>query len=201
MTVEVILLDVEQDRALGREGGGVLELKARRLADHHRLSGSTAPTSDASGVPTFPATATGKPAWPIDLAEQLHRGGLAVRARHGQEAVWQQAPGQLELAGDLEPARERLGHHGRLARHAGRLDHGARAAEQVEPVGVAGAPRCPQAPPPRRLAAVAADHLAVAGEHTRDRRAGAGEADHQIGAVWERRACVHGVEASGSRGG
>ena len=101
MAVEVVGSEVEEDGALGREVGGVLELEARGLADHGRV-GVDAPTSEASGVPTLPATATGSP--------RCGRGGRAARSSvvlplvpvTATEAVRDQPPGELELAGDLD---------------------------------------------------------------------------------------------------
>ena len=52
-----------------------------------RRPGRAMPTSDDSGVPTLPATATGMPGGAVDRAEQLDRRGLAVRAGHGDELV------------------------------------------------------------------------------------------------------------------
>ena len=55
--------------------------KRRRLADDRRVRGRARPTSDDSGVPTLPPTATGSPAARWIVAEQLDRRRLAVRAR------------------------------------------------------------------------------------------------------------------------
>ena len=61
VAVEVVGREVEQHRRLGRERDGVLELEDEHLADDV-APGSSAPTSEASGVPTLPATATATPA-------------------------------------------------------------------------------------------------------------------------------------------
>ena len=62
VAVEVVGLDVEQYRALGREGQRVLELKRARLADDGGVARRSPPRSPVSAVPTLPATATGSPA-------------------------------------------------------------------------------------------------------------------------------------------
>ena len=104
VAVEVVGREVEEDRALGGEGGAVLELEAGALADDGRVGLDRADAAPASGVPTLPATATGSPAVAVDVAEQLGRGRLAVGAGDGEEAVRERAPGQLELAGHLDAA-------------------------------------------------------------------------------------------------
>ena len=56
--VEVVRLEVEQHGDVARELVHVLELERRQLADHP----VGADLIDVSGVPTFPATATSRPA-------------------------------------------------------------------------------------------------------------------------------------------
>jgi hypothetical protein len=70
----------------------------------------------------------------VDVAEQLGGRRLAVRAGHRDELVGQQPPAELELAEHRHAARPRPRDDGRLARHAGRLDDGARARQLREPV-------------------------------------------------------------------
>ena len=96
MAVEVVGGEVEEDGALGREGDAVLELEARGLADDGRVRVEL-PASEDSGVPTLPATATGSPGGPVDVAEQLDGRRLAVRPGHRDEAVGNRPPGELEL--------------------------------------------------------------------------------------------------------
>ena len=127
---------------VGRERRRVLELEARRLADHRRAPGRCSPTSDASGVPTLPATATGTPACASDRAEQLDRGGLAVgagdRDERGSAAAARPARARRAPAG-----RARAPRRSRAPRSArpGSSPRSPRALEQVEPVARRGAPR------------------------------------------------------------
>ena len=92
--------------------------------------------SDASGVPTLPATATGSPGRPVEVADQLGRRRLAVGAGDRAEAVRDQAPGELELAGHLDPALARRGDHRGVLGHAGALHHGAHVVEKLRSVHV-----------------------------------------------------------------
>ena len=87
VAVEVVRRQVQEHGRLGRERRRVLELEARRLAHDRRRPASSAPTSELTGVPTLPATATGGSGGPVHRAEQLDRGRLAVRAGHRDELV------------------------------------------------------------------------------------------------------------------
>ena len=103
MAVEVVGREVEEDRALGREGVGVLELEARALADDRRVGVDLADQrgerrADVAGDRDRLAGAA------VDVAEQLDRGRLAVGPGHRDEAVRQRPPGQLQLADDVDPA-------------------------------------------------------------------------------------------------
>ena len=65
--------------------------------------GSSVPGSEASAVPTLPATTTGAPAVAVDVADQLDRRRLAVGAGERDELVLEQPPAELELADHAQP--------------------------------------------------------------------------------------------------
>jgi hypothetical protein len=97
VAVEVILGDVQQEGGVGRELARVLQLKARGLADHHRARRERAHERGDRGahVSRHGHVQLGGP---VDGAEQLRGGGLAVRARDRQKGVREESPGKLELA-------------------------------------------------------------------------------------------------------
>ena len=88
---------------------------------------------------------------PVEVAEQLDRGRLAVGAGDGDEAVGDRPPGQLELADHLDPALQRGRDHRRLPGHARALDDGPRPLEQSQSIRIQDDfdARPPQALPPR----------------------------------------------------
>ena len=98
MAVEVVGREVEEDRALGREGDRCPRAGSWSTRRPRSRPGSTSPASEESGVPTLPATATGSPARAVEVTEQLDRGRLAVGPGDRDEAVRDRPPGQLELA-------------------------------------------------------------------------------------------------------
>ena len=62
MAVEVVGREVEEDRALGARSSSVSSSWKLEASQTIVASASTSPASEASGVPTLPATATGSPA-------------------------------------------------------------------------------------------------------------------------------------------
>ena len=125
MAVEVVGGEVEEDRALGGEGDAVLELEAGGLADDRRgrvdLAGERGERrADVAGDGDRLA---GRP---VDVAEQLGDGRLAVGAGDGEEAVGDRPPGELELADHLDAPLQGGGDHRRLPGHARALDDGPR---------------------------------------------------------------------------
>ena len=125
MAVEVVGGEVEEDRALGREGDAVLELEAGGLADHRGvrvdLAGERGERrADVAGDRDRLAGG------PVEVAEQLGGGRLAVGPGDGEEAVGDRPPGQLELADHVDPALQRGRDHRRLPGHARALDDGPR---------------------------------------------------------------------------
>ena len=73
-------------------------------------------------MPTLPATATGSPGLPVDVADPFGRRRLAVRPGHRDELVWEQPPRELELAEDGDAAPPRRHDGGRVLGDAGALD-------------------------------------------------------------------------------
>jgi hypothetical protein len=127
----------------------------------------------------------------VDVAEELGGGGLAVGARYGEEPVGDRAPGELQLPHHRDAALARRRDHRRLPRHAGALDHGLDAAEQIGSVRIQddfdARPRKPLRP--LGLARVHAPHARPASrEQARRGAPGAGQADDQEGALGQGRA-------------
>jgi hypothetical protein len=91
VAVEVVGSEVEEDGALGGEGGGVLELEAGALADDRRRGIDLADQLGERGadVAGDRDRLTGGA---VEVAEQLDRGRLAVGAGDGEEAVGQRRP-------------------------------------------------------------------------------------------------------------
>ncbi len=123
MPVEVVGGDVQQNRRLGGERECVLELKRGSLADDGHIRSDRSHETAERGA-DVPGDRDRQAGGPVDVPDQLHRGGLAVRARHGHELVLQQAPGELQLAEHGHPARVGRGDDRRLPGHARTLDDG-----------------------------------------------------------------------------
>jgi hypothetical protein len=182
--VEVVGGQVEQHCDVGRQLDRVLGLEAGHLADDRRVGLDRADQrrqrrADVAG--DGDRQAGGAP----DRAEQLGGGGLAVGAGDGHEAIGQQAPGQLQLARHGHAQLARAGDHGSLVGDTGALDDDRGPLEGVEPV------RLELGRDVRRnLGAPAVDpeHLAVRGEHARRGDPRARQADHEVGALRQRRA-------------
>jgi hypothetical protein len=113
--------DVEENAALRGEGVGVFELKAGRLADDGDLVADLAHEGGQRG-PDVARHCDGLIGRAPDMAEQLGDRGLAVRAGHRDKAIWQQAPGQLQLTDHGKTASPGFGDGGRGAWHPGALD-------------------------------------------------------------------------------
>jgi hypothetical protein len=138
------------------------------------------------------------------MPDQLDRRGLAVGARHGDHLVGDQPPAQLDFADHGHPRLPRSGHDRGLRRHAGALDHGAHAGQQLDP-GRAGVDRDPgrlELRAPRlgdRPRVAARDGLAAPAQREPRRDARAGQPHDQIGTGWERRPREHaGIVSEGS---
>ncbi len=177
MAIEVVGLEVEQDGALGGEQDRVLELEGRDLAHDDGL-GRERVDVGAERRPDVPGDGHRPPGLAVDVADQLGRRRLAVRARHGDELVRDEAPGELDLPEDRDPARAGLGEHRRLGRDAGRLHDGPGVLELGQAVGA-------------QLAVVALGPLAAGVQHLQDREPRAGEADHEVRPAGQRRARRH----------
>ena len=156
------------------------------------VASSTSPTSAESGVPTFPASATGRPASRQIAPSSSVVVVLPLVPVTATKRFGKQPPGQLELAEHRQPALARGHDHRRLVRHARALHHHRRALEQLHPVHAE--MRLDVARNVRR-ARVGADHLAVRRQHARRRDPGAREPDDQVRAIGERRPHEPGIEA------
>ena len=174
--------------------------KLEHSADDRRVAGRRSPTSDASGVPTFPATATGSPARPVDVADQLGHGRLAVRPRDRDEAVGQHPPRRLELADHRRARASRAAAiTGASLGTPGALDDAAHARQQVDSVRIQDDFDARALQPLRLLGMTRVDSedlLATLGERARDGGAGARQADNEIGPLGQGRArlggrCAH----------
>ena len=189
VAVEVVGRQVQEDRALGAEEAGVLELEAGGLGDDGRV-GLDLP-DQAGERDADVARHRDRLAGPAeDVAEQLDRGRLAVGAGDGEEAVGQGAPGELELTGHLDPPLQSGRDHCRLPGNPRALDDRVRALELCQPIriqdnfdavlgkpfGAIGMPGIDRA-----------DLLATGGEEVRGGLAGAGEPDDQEGPARQRR--------------
>ena len=162
-------------------------------------SGSRSPASEASGVPTLPGDRHRPAGRAVDVADQLGRRRLAVGPGDGAEGVRERAPGELELAGHLDAALPRALDHGRLAGHAGALDHGLHLAEQLCSVHVQADfdAQLPQSFRLRRVPGVhPEDGLPRGGQHAGGGRARARQPDDQERA----RAAEAGADAPGNSG-
>ena len=154
------------------------------------VASSSCPTSDASGVPTFPASATGSPA-----SRQIAPSSSVVVVLPFVPVTATKRFGSSRQASSSSPStgmpRSRAAAiDGRLVRHARALHHDRRAVEQLHAVDaemrldVAGH---------LRRARVGGDHLAVPGQHARGGNPGTGQPDDQIRPLGEGR--PHGIEA------
>ena len=196
VAVEVIGLDVEQDRPLGGELQRVLELKRARLADDDRR-GREAAGQRAERRADVAGDRHRHVRRAVDVAEQLDGRRLAVRPGHGDELVGQQAPAELELAEDRHGALPRRGDHRRLARHARRLDDRPRVRQAGQPVRPEVHVEARGQVRREHRAAVDGDHaLAERQQRPRRRDARAREADDEPGAVGQRRSRPSGHHAA-----
>ncbi len=179
MPVEMILVEVEQQRGLGREVWGVLQLEARALADKHVRDRSPDEggqrSADVSGDPDLDS------GFAVDRAEQLGRRRLPVGSRHGEELAVQQPPAELEFTDHVEAAPQSLGDHRRLARDTRALDDRPHPVEQLEPVDSQLDVQIVQIGRHLRRAAVGHDHLTELAQDTGGREPRPREADHQEG--------------------
>ncbi len=129
MPVEVVRLEVEEDRDAGPQLVDVLELEARELADDPLL-GLDLADQLAQRRADVPGRLRAE-----HRAEQLGRGRLPVRAGHAHDRVLQVARGELDLAPDRDPALARCDDERRLAGDTWALDEHVDAVEESE-VGV-----------------------------------------------------------------
>ena len=121
VAIEVIGRHVEQHADLGREAAGVLQLKGGDLARDRGIPGKRSHERAQGGahVARHRHRVAGLP---VDVADELDRRRLAVGAGDGDELVSQQAPRELELAQNAEPARARRRDHRCRIGHSGTLD-------------------------------------------------------------------------------
>jgi hypothetical protein len=97
VAVEMVGRQVEQHRGLGCKRERVFELEGGRLAHHYdallyRADEPAERRSDVAG------DGGGQARLPVNVTDELHRRGLAVRASYGDELVRKHPPGELELA-------------------------------------------------------------------------------------------------------
>jgi hypothetical protein len=133
MAIEVVGRDVEQHPALGRKRVGVLELKARALADHRGLRRCFV---DERGERSAHVAGDrhGRPSDAPRVPEQFDHRRLAVRSGDAHERVRQQPPGELELADDRKLRLQGALDRGRLPGNTGALHDAARPLDQVDAV-------------------------------------------------------------------
>ena len=190
VAVDVVRLDVQQHRALGRERNGVLELEARRLAHDDRVLPDRS-DERRQRRPDVPGDRGRDPRRPVYRAEQLDRGRLAVRAGHRDELVRQQPPRQLHLADDLDAALAAATITGASFGTPGLFTRVRTPSSRSSP----SLSRCASSPiGDRGPAAVHADHLAVLAQGEHRGGAGAREPDDEVGPPRERRARLHGID-------
>ncbi len=189
MAVEVVGREVEEDGALGAEESGVLELEAGGLADDRRLGVDLA--DEAGDRDADVARDRDRLAGAAeDVAEQLDRGGLAVGAGDGEEAVGECPPGELELTDDVDLALQRGRDHRRLPRNPWALDDRVRSLELSQTIRIQDHF---DARPRKTFRAVGmsridrADALAAGGEEAGGGLARAGEPDDQERPARQRR--------------
>ena len=187
VAVEVVGLEVQQDRRLGRERQRVLELEGGRLADDGRAVQVLAGQRRVGG-PDVADDPDRLPGRPVDRAEQLDGRRLAVRARHRDRLGVDEPPRELELAHDRDAPPPRLGDHRRLRGDAGGLH------DRGDPVELRQAVRADHrrdALGHLRRAGVDDEHLLPPRQQrSRGRHARARKPDHEVGAARERRSHV-----------
>ena len=160
-------------------------------------AGPTSPASEASAVPTLPATATGRPAsrwtWPISSTVVV----LPLEPVTARNSLGTSRQAELELAEHGDARRLARGaDHRRLLRHPGALDQRAGRGHQLDPLGRRDdldAERG-QLRPHRLagLAGVAADHRQPErAQRPRGGDARAGEPDDEVRRLGQRRAGDH----------
>jgi hypothetical protein len=130
VTVEMIGLEVQQDRNAWAQPMDVLELEARQLAHNPGVPVECAVearqrTADVARDRDRPAVGT------EHRAEQLARRRLAVRAGDADERVPQQAKAELDLAPDRDSTDPCSRHQGRCPGHARALDQQLDAVQQA----------------------------------------------------------------------
>ena len=126
MAVHVILGDVQHRRNRGMEPAGGLHHERRDLADRH-VAGAHFRHRAGIGRADVAHHMGGAARVFEDFAQQRHRGGLAVGARHGQQKARRLAIGVLDLAHNLYAQRLGLFDRRMLHRNA-RADH-----QQIQP--------------------------------------------------------------------
>src|ERR1700753_2381033 len=127
--------EVEKGGSLGAEEPGVLELEAGGLADDRRVGVDLADQArdrDADVARDRDRLAGAAE----DVAEQCARGGLAVGAGDGEEAVGERAPGELELTDHVDLALQRGRDHRRLPRYPWALDDRVRSLELSQTIRI-----------------------------------------------------------------
>jgi hypothetical protein len=159
--VEMVRLEVEENRDPGTEFLDVLELEARELA-HDPLIGLHLTDQLAQRGADVPGGPRAE-----HRAQQLGRGRLPVRAGDADDRILQVARSELDLTPDRRPALARRDNEGHLTGDARALDEHVDAFEQAE-VGVV-----PERP-------VDGDHInPVRFERRLRRRPRAREAEHE----------------------
>ena len=125
VAVEMIGLEVEEQRDTGPKLVHILELKARDLADDQLLRlGRTVEIAECA------ADVAGDRR-PEHDAEELARGRLPVRPGNPEDRVRKQARAELELAPDRNPPSAGSRDQRLLRGHPGALDDGLDAVEQT----------------------------------------------------------------------
>ena len=144
VAVEVVLGEVEQHAGVGGEEQRVLELERRHLGDHdRRLRQAGAEERGQRGADVarhHHRQARGA----VQVADQLDRRRLPVRAGDDDRLVRHQPPAQLELAQHADPGLAGGGDDRRLRGHPRALDHG------LDAPRAAPCPACRRGPAPRR---------------------------------------------------
>ena len=197
VAVDVVGGEVEQHRALGREGLGVLELEGRALAGDPGV-GFEAAGHGGQRRPDVPGHRHRPAGGAVDGADELGRRRLAVRARHGDEAVGHEPPGELDLPEHREPRGASGPDHRGVLGHAGALDQRAGTGNEVltRDIEVHFDAR-PGKPAHVRVAGVQGDDLlASGGQRQRRGHARAGQPDDEIRASGERWARAHGPRSA-----
>ena len=124
--IEVVGREIEHHRRLGGEVERIFQLEGGCLADDRRALLDT-PHEAAECGANVARDLHPQAGLAVDVPDQLNGGGLAVRARHGDEFVVEHSPCQLQLAQNRQPVGSCRGNHRRLCGHAGTLDDSANA--------------------------------------------------------------------------